>query len=156
MPIRDMLRNVISRSDGLYPLTTTNTRALPEDYRGPVITSDIDRTYLESSIHSLRGLVRTALESAEEKRAFAGMIPLYHALRHGPGETPRQTPLYFVSASPPQMEEVLREKMALDGIRSSWSSRAAGASCASTSSTSSRRCCSTAVPAPRAPPSKRS
>lgn len=116
MAIRDTLRSVISRSDGLYPLTTTNTRALPDDYTGPIITSDIDRTYLESSIHSIRGLVRTALETADQKRAFLGMVPLYRAFRHGPGDASRATPLYFVSASPPQMEEVLREKMAIDGI----------------------------------------
>lgn len=114
--IRDRIRKIVRGSDGLYPLSSKDERILPNDYKGLIVTSDIDRTYLDTSIHSVRGLVRTALEKAEEKRAYNGMVPLYHAFRNGPTEIPRSTPLYFVSASPPQMEEVLREKMDLDGI----------------------------------------
>lgn len=116
-----MLRSYLKRrrerrASGLYPLHQSHERIVEPDFRGLVVTSDIDRTYLQTSISSLRGLVRTAFESAEDKRAFAGMIPLYHALHWGPQETSLRVPLYFVSASPPQMEDVLREKMQLDGI----------------------------------------
>lgn len=114
--IRDLLRHAFSRSNGSYPLFSENQRVLPEDYSGLVITSDIDRTYLASSISSLRGLVRTALEPAHYKRTFTGMSALYRGLRYGPKETSQRTPLYFISASPPQMARVLREKMGIDGI----------------------------------------
>ncbi len=83
---------------------------------------DIDQTYLDTRFRRLRDLIVTAFESAEQKRARPGVVPLLKALRRGPapapGEPPRPpTPLFFISASPPQLRAVLEEKMRLDGLQ---------------------------------------
>jgi hypothetical protein len=74
---------------------------------------DLDRTYLETEIHSWRGLVRAAFESAEEKRTVPGAAALLRGLQaHDPGSR-----LCVISGSPTQMRDVLAKKLALDGIR---------------------------------------
>lgn len=74
---------------------------------------DLDRTYLDTDIHSVRGLIRTAMETAEEKRTVPGAPALLRGLvDHNP--TAR---VAILSGSPTQMREVLQEKLALDGIR---------------------------------------
>ncbi|MHC4392985.1 MAG: phosphatase domain-containing protein, partial [Planctomycetota bacterium] len=99
-----------------YPLDRTNHRDL-KAYSGPVDIWDIDKTYLLTEFARLRDLIRRAFEDAEAKEARPGAATLLKALRRGPtpGE-PRETPLYFVSASPPQMREVLEKKMEIDGL----------------------------------------
>lgn len=114
--LRRIYKRMSSRRRGEFPLDRTDTRQIPPDYQGLVVTSDIDKTYLDTHFSSLRGLLRTAFESAEEKQAIGGMIPLLRALRYGLQEQDEKTPLYFVSASPPQMRDVLEQKMQLDGI----------------------------------------
>lgn len=73
---------------------------------------DLDKTYLDTDFHSLRGLVRTATEPAHRKRALPGAAPLLRALSHRP-----DVRVTVVSGSPTQMRQVLREKLAMDGIR---------------------------------------
>lgn len=73
---------------------------------------DLDKTYLETDFESLRGLVRSAMESAGEKRAVPGATPLLRAL--GAREGAR---IFILSGSPTQLREVLEEKLRLDGIR---------------------------------------
>ncbi|TNE84438.1 MAG: hypothetical protein EP330_29945 [Deltaproteobacteria bacterium] len=74
---------------------------------------DLDRTYLDTEIHSVRGLLRTALETAEEKRNIPGSAALLRALtRKDPDAR-----VSILSGSPRQMRSVLEEKLALDGIR---------------------------------------
>lgn len=74
---------------------------------------DLDRTYLDTEIHSVRGLLRTALETAEEKRNIPGSAALLRALtRFDP-----EARVCILSGSPKQMRGVLEEKLALDGIR---------------------------------------
>jgi len=105
------------RNRPAYPLHRTDLRTLPTDYSGLIVTSDIDKTYLQTEFESIRDLIRTALEKAEDKKSIPGMKPLLRGFRHGPNPNPMEVPLYFVSASPPQMRNVLEEKIALDGIR---------------------------------------
>ena len=46
---------------------------------------DLDRTYLDTEIDSVRGLLRTALESAGEKKVIPGADALLRSLiRHDP------------------------------------------------------------------------
>jgi hypothetical protein len=74
---------------------------------------DLDRTYLETEIHSVRGLVRAALEEAEEKRTVPGGAALIRGLQaHDP-----HSQLFVLSGSPTQMRAVLARKLALDGVR---------------------------------------
>ncbi|MEQ1877199.1 MAG: phosphatase domain-containing protein [Bdellovibrionia bacterium] len=78
---------------------------------------DIDKTYLDTSFESLRGLFRTAMEKAFQKRNVPGANLLVRSLIRSHREgSDRPFPIYFISASPPQMEKKIREKLSLDGI----------------------------------------
>jgi hypothetical protein len=99
-----------------YPLDRTNQRALASDFSGTVVVCDIDKTYLATNFSTLRGLLSIPFEFAIDKRAITGMAPLLRELRRGPGQRSRLTPLYFVSASPPQLRRILQKKMLLDGV----------------------------------------
>ncbi|MEO5667493.1 MAG: phosphatase domain-containing protein, partial [Bdellovibrionota bacterium] len=89
---------------------------LPKDYAGYVVISDIDKTYLATQIDSIGGLLKTALETAEAKDNIPGFSIVLRALRRGAAAEAQQNPIYFVSASPPQMQATLMAKMELDGI----------------------------------------
>lgn len=74
---------------------------------------DLDKTYLDTDIHSVRGMIRSALESASQKRNVPGAATLLRGLI-------RQDPkcrVTVLSGSPTQMRPVLARKLALDGIR---------------------------------------
>ncbi len=73
---------------------------------------DLDKTYLDTDFHSLRGLVRTATEPAHRKRALPGATALLRALCQKDDAR-----VMVISGSPKQMHGVLREKLAMDGIR---------------------------------------
>jgi hypothetical protein len=74
---------------------------------------DLDRTYLETEITSLRGLVRAAFETAEEKRT----VPGAKALLQGLCAFDPAARVVVISGSPLQMREVLERKLTLDGVR---------------------------------------
>jgi len=74
---------------------------------------DLDRTYLETEIHSIRGLIRTALETASRKRNVPGSATLMRALT----DFDDGARVCILSGSPTQMRPVLEEKLALDGVR---------------------------------------
>ncbi len=80
---------------------------------------DLDKTYLDTTIDSLRGLLQTLLEKAFQKKNIPGTSSLIRALRstwqeHFPDS--KDFPIYFVTASPPQMEEKIHQKLNFDGI----------------------------------------
>ncbi|MCB0406871.1 MAG: hypothetical protein KDD34_01630, partial [Bdellovibrionales bacterium] len=80
---------------------------------------DLDKTYLDTKFETLKGLYQTALEKAFQKRNVPGTAALVRALRNSWQE--RHTgradfPIYFVTASFPQMEKKIHEKLNLDGI----------------------------------------
>src|SRR5688572_26893902 len=89
---------------------------IPKNYSGLVVVSDVDRTYLDTQIHSLGGLLRAAFERPERKHNVPGFSLLLRALRRGAEDAPAKNPLFFVSSSPPQIGPTLRAKMDLDGI----------------------------------------
>jgi hypothetical protein len=99
-----------------YPLKLTDERNLPADYRGNVFVWDIDKTYLATRFSSMRGMLRIPVEFAVDKHAIAGMPEVLRGLRRGPGNEFRSEPIYFVSASPPQLRPVIERKMLLDGV----------------------------------------
>ena len=97
-------------------LEQSNDRRLPADYSGDVLVFDIDKTYLDTSFSSFRGLIAIPLEFAIDKTALPGAVHLIRALRHGQGGENQLTPLYFISGSPPQLRRVIEQKMTLDGV----------------------------------------
>lgn len=84
-----------------------------------VFVWDLDKTYLDTSWGSLKELWRTALEKAGQKRNVPGTGSLVRALKntweHERGAK-RPFPIFFITASPPQMEGKIREKLDLDEI----------------------------------------
>ena len=76
---------------------------------------DLDKTYLATDFDSLSSLLRIPFESAEEKVNVPGAAALLQCLT-GATAVADESAVYFISGSPQQMETVLREKLALDGI----------------------------------------
>lgn len=106
-------------SDYRFPMARVNNRVLPPEYSGPIDVCDIDKTYLESEFENWKDLVGTALDRAMDRRTRPGMGALLRALRGGPTpQDPRhwRAPLYFVSATPPQLRGVIEGKMLRDAV----------------------------------------
>ena len=99
-----------------FPIDATNERTFEADWAGEVFICDIDRTYLYTRFSSLKGISRIPLEFAVDKQDIEGMAVLLREVRRGPEPRSRHTPLYFVSASPAQLREVIQRKMLLDGL----------------------------------------
>lgn len=80
---------------------------------------DLDKTYLDTAFESLGGLWRTVREKAFQKRNVPGTATLVRALRDYWQETHKgrkDFPIYFITASPPQLENKIHDKLAYDGI----------------------------------------
>jgi hypothetical protein len=99
-----------------YPLRLIDERPLPDDYDGPIHVWDVDKTYLDTDLSTLRGMLRIPLEMAIDKRTIPGAVAVLRECRRGNGRQPRSVPLYFVSASPPQLAGVIRRRMLIDGV----------------------------------------
>lgn len=99
-----------------YPLCHYDYRRLPSDYSGRAFVWDVDKTYLSTRFSSAKGLLRIPIEFGIDKVAIPGMPAVLRGLRHGEGDSYAGHPLYFVSASPPQLRRVLERKMLLDGV----------------------------------------
>lgn len=72
---------------------------------------DLDKTYLQTDFDTFTQLVRTAFQSAEDKKAVPGAAALIRELR-----ATGDARLCIVSGSPTQMRRVLAEKLKLDGV----------------------------------------
>jgi hypothetical protein len=80
---------------------------------------DLDKTYLDTTFESLSGLWRTAVEKAFQKRNIPGTGTLVRALRNSWQESARgrkDFPIYFITASPPQLERKIHDKLNFDGL----------------------------------------
>ncbi len=72
---------------------------------------DLDKTYLSTDFDTVRGLLRTALQRAGQKRSIAGAAALVRQIRAaGPHR------VCIISGSPRQMRRVLEQKLRLDGV----------------------------------------
>lgn len=100
----------------MFPLVRIDERELPADYSGVVVTCDVDKTWLDTDFHGALAIARIPLEWAVDKRTVPGMATVLRELRFGGGERTAQTPLYFLTASPPQLSRVLFRKMLIDGV----------------------------------------
>jgi len=72
---------------------------------------DLDKTYLRTDFETMRDLVRTALERADEKRTNPGAATLLRELARA------DVSIHILSGSPEQMRRRLEEKLKLDGIK---------------------------------------
>ncbi len=101
-----------------YPLHRTHDRLYPADWTGRIYTWDIDKTYLATDIHSMSAMLALPFEFAIDKRNIAGTPALLRALRKGNAShgLTAQNPIYFVSASPPELRGVITRKMLIDGV----------------------------------------
>jgi hypothetical protein len=104
-----------------------DTEILVDESQSTVqIICDIDKTYIETKFESAVSMIKIAFEQADEKVTVTGASIALMAARWGDlyqvtsatEGTPR--PLHFLSASPPQLRKVIREKLALDGL--DWTS----------------------------------
>lgn len=80
-----------------------------------VFVWDVDKTYLDTNIASLRGLLRTIREKAFQKKNIPGTATLVRALSESLQQGDK-LPLYFITASPPQLESKIMGKLAIDEI----------------------------------------
>ncbi len=80
---------------------------------------DIDKTYLDTKFETFRGLIRTATEKANQKKNIPGSAELVTSLKDAWVQRNASAffPIFFITASPPQMETKIREKLALDGVK---------------------------------------
>ncbi len=95
-----------------------NPRPSPQDGAPiPIVFRwDLDKTYLQTDFESLRKLVRIPFERAEDKVALPGVVPLIRALKQSGRAAGRDVRIHFISASPPQIGDTIREKLRLDGV----------------------------------------
>ncbi len=72
---------------------------------------DLDKTYLRTDFDTIRELVKTALERADEKRSHPGASTLIREMQSAGSE------IHVLSGSPEQLRRRLEAKLRLDGIR---------------------------------------
>lgn len=75
---------------------------------------DLDKTYLDTKWETLGGLLRTAFEKGKKKKNIPGAKALVLGLQRHFGES---LPIFFVSASPPQMIKAIYQKLTYDGLK---------------------------------------
>src|SRR3954463_12404342 len=71
---------------------------------------DLDKTYLRTEFDTVRDLVRTALERADEKRTNPGAATLLREMARA------GVSIHILSGSPEQMRRRLEDKLRPDGI----------------------------------------
>ncbi|HKE19771.1 MAG TPA: hypothetical protein VKB80_33070 [Kofleriaceae bacterium] len=72
---------------------------------------DLDKTYLRTEFDTLRDLLKSAMETAQDKQAYPGAPALLRSLRQS-----AEHRICLISGSPSQMRKVLAAKLALDGV----------------------------------------
>ncbi len=92
---------------------TAECFVLPAKDRGPVLVSDVDKTYLESTIRSPRDIVRMLARPGETRRPLPGMP----ALTAGLTRWPEGIPLVFLSGTPFFFKRSLEDRFCRDGLK---------------------------------------
>lgn len=98
-----------------FPMVRKLQRTLAPDYDGPAFIWDIDKTWLDTKVSQVKGMLKIPFEFAVDKRALPGTTALLHALRAGPNGRAHR-PLFFITASPPFIRKAIERKMLIDGI----------------------------------------
>lgn len=101
-----------------FPLVHKRYRIIPNDYTGYIYIWDIDGTYLNTNVQSILALMKVPFENAKEKKNVPGSDIILRHLRIGTDiKNPNNNPIFFITASPPQFENVLRKKMKIDKVK---------------------------------------
>ncbi len=85
---------------------------LPREDRGPVLISDVDKTYLVSEIRSPRDIVRLLAGTGRARRPLDGMTALVRRLANGP----LAMPVAFLTGTPFFFKRSLESRFELDGL----------------------------------------
>ncbi|HRI68342.1 MAG TPA: hypothetical protein PK156_29135 [Polyangium sp.] len=93
----------------------TTVQLLANDYKGAVVRSDIDLTYLDTHFTRKRDMIGLLTQKAAERKTLPGMEKVYAALRAG-ASGKEDRPLVFVSGSPRFFKRTLEAKMVIDGV----------------------------------------
>ncbi len=75
---------------------------------------DLDKTYLDTKWGTLGALIRTAFEKGDKKKNIPGAKVLVQSMQASYGS---QLPIFFVSASPPQLIRSIYQKLTFDGLK---------------------------------------
>lgn len=83
-----------------------------------VFVWDLDKTYLDTSWHTAGELWKTVFEKSFQKRNVPGTSTLVSCVKENwaTQKSDIPFPLFFITASPPQMENNIREKLEIDQI----------------------------------------
>lgn len=99
-----------------------NYRTIKElQYLEEVYVWDLDKTYLDTKFETFKGLMRTILEKGYQKRNVPGTSVLVNNLQRSWRRRFERDyfPIYFITASPPQLEEKIIEKLNFDSVQPS-------------------------------------
>ncbi len=80
---------------------------------------DLDKTYLDTHWQSLRDIFRASFADNYHRNNVPGTSTLVNSLKnfwHEKNGEQKQFPIFFITASPPQMEKKIREKLQADEI----------------------------------------
>jgi hypothetical protein len=77
---------------------------------------DLDKTYLRTQFESLRQMVKIPFEAGSDKVHLPGVPQVIQGLRRCAVARAQRPFVFFLSASPPQIGNAIREKLELDGI----------------------------------------
>ncbi|MBT4760827.1 MAG: hypothetical protein HOO06_03935 [Bdellovibrionaceae bacterium] len=78
---------------------------------------DLDKTYLDTKFESVKGLIRAAMEPGRQKRNIPGTGELVRSLKDfNKTNNKYNFAFYFITASPPQIEKKIIEKLNFDDI----------------------------------------
>lgn len=96
-----------------FPYSTLEKEKKAED----VYVWDLDKTYLDTKFETIKGIVKTAFEKGFQKKNVPGTGALVRALKTSLNQKrpEEELAIYFITASPPQLEESIYEKLSLDG-----------------------------------------
>ena len=75
---------------------------------------DLDKTYLDTKIEDLKSLIKIFIEKGSKRKNIPGTAFLLKALQE---KWISSQALYFISASPPQIEAKIREKLISDQVK---------------------------------------
>ncbi len=93
----------------------TTVQLLATDFKGSVVRSDIDLTYLDTHFVGKRDMLELLTQRGADRKTLPAMEKVYGALRAGVSGK-EERPLIFVSGSPRFFKRVLESKMEIDGV----------------------------------------
>lgn len=102
---------------GEQPGAPAPSRALSATDRAAITFRwDLDKTYLRTQFESLRQMVKIPFEAGSDKIHLPGVPQLIRALRRCAHARAQRPYVFFLSASPPQIGNAIRDKLELDGV----------------------------------------